>query len=94
MTVTNLRVIDKDKSDPETERSKEIIKQMLTDLIEKVDEEDITTFALVAIAGDGSIISANHIINNHFNMLGGISRMQDKVNRLLDNVNIHSEQEY
>ncbi len=94
MTVTNLRVIEKGQSDPETEKSKEIIKRMLTDIINRVDEEGITTFVLVAVAEDNSILSANHVVGNHYNLLGGVSRMQDKVNRLLDGVNISSEQEY
>lgn len=88
------RIVD-DAADPELESSKSIIKQVLNDVIQKVDDEDIETIALVAITSEGSVVSARHINKNYFMLLGGMEKQKQEIMQLLDQTNYKaSEQEY
>lgn len=92
--VTKLNLIKPGKTDPAIDHDKEMIRRILLDVLEKIDTEDLRTLALVAITNDGSVVSGRHILGNYYSTLGGLSRMTDAVNRLLDGVQNASEREY
>lgn len=92
--VTKLRLIKQGETDPAIDYDKEMIRRILLDVLEKIDTEDLRTLALVAVTNDGSVVSGRHILGNYYSTLGGLSRMTDTVNRLLDGVQNASEQEY
>jgi len=80
--------------DPAVEADKDIIKEILNDLIEKVDTEDIRSFVLVGIADSGDIVSARHVTRDYYAILGALSVATHTVNRLLDDIGVSTEQEY
>lgn len=92
--VTKLNLIKQGDTDPAIDQDKETIRRILLDVLEKVDTEDLRTLALVAVTNDGSVVSGRHILGNHYSVLGGLHRMADTVNRLLDSVQSTSYQEY
>lgn len=89
------RVITDGEADPELEQRKCVIKRILNDILQKVDDEDIETLALVAITNDGSVVSARHVTKNYFMLIGGLEKQKQEVIQLLDQTNYTaSEQEY
>lgn len=89
------RVVADEGVDPELESSKSLIKQVLQDVIQKVDDEDIETLALVAITSEGCVVSARHVNKNYFMLLGAMEKQKYEVVQLLDQTNYTaSEQEY
>lgn len=92
--VTKLNLIKPGEADPAVEHDKELIRRILRDALDKVETEDLRSLVLVAVTSDGSVVSGRHVLGDYHMLLGGLSRMSDTVNRLLDGVNSGSEQEY
>lgn len=89
------RVISAGESDPELERRKELCRQVLKDMLQKVDDEDIQSICFVAVTHDGDIVHGRSVETDYHAILGGLSRQTYVVNQLLDQVNANSsEQEY
>lgn len=89
------RVINAGESDPELERRKELCRQVLQDMLQKVDDEDIQSICFVAVTHDGDIVHSRSVETDYHAILGGLSRQTYVVNQLLDQVNANSsEQEY
>lgn len=89
------RVIGAGESDPELERRKELCRQVLQDMLQKVDDEDIQSICFVAVTHDGDIVHGRSVETDYHAILGGLSRQSYVVNQLLDQVNANSsEQEY
>ncbi|PWD58538.1 hypothetical protein [Pectobacterium parmentieri] len=82
-------------TDPRIEESKQIVKQILSDMIEKVDEEDIETICFVAITSSGDLVYGRHVTNNYIQTIGALERQKYIVQQLLDGVSdISSETQY
>lgn len=89
------RVISAGEGDPELERRKELCRQVLKDMLQKVDDEDIQSICFVAVTHDGDIVHGRSVETDYHSILGGLHRQSYVVNQLLDLVNVNSpEQEY
>lgn len=89
------RVINAGEADPELERRKELCRQVLKDMLQKVDDEDVQSICFVAVTHDGDIVHGRSVETDYHAILGGLSRQSYVVNQLLDQVNANSsEQEY
>ncbi len=89
------RVISAGECDPELERRKELCRQVLKDMLQKVDDEDIQSICFVAVTHDGDIVHGRSVETDYHSILGGLHRQSYVVNQLLDLVNVNSsEQEY
>lgn len=89
------RVVGDDGIDPDLERRKELCRQVLNDMLQKVDDEDVQTICFVAVTNSGDIIHGRSVETDYHAILGGLSRQSYVVNQLLDQVNANSsEQEY
>lgn len=92
---TPFRVIERDQVDPETERRKELCRQVLHDMLRKVDDEDLQTICFVGVTASGDIIRGRSVETDFISVLGALEHQKHVINQLLDNVNINSsEQEY
>lgn len=89
------RVINAGESDPELERRKELCRQVLKDMLQKVDDEDVQSICFVAVTHGGDIVYGRSVETDYYSILGGLNRQAYVVNQLLDQVNANSsEQEY
>lgn len=89
------RVINAGEADPELERRKEHCRQVLKDMLQKVDDEDVQSICFVAVTHGGDIVHGRSVETDYHAILGGLSRQAYVVNQLLDQVNANSsEQEY
>lgn len=89
------RVINSNDADPELERRKELCRQVLKDMLQKVDDEDVQSICFVAVTNGGDIVHGRSVETDYHAILGGLSRQAYVVNQLLDQVNANSsEQEY
>ena len=82
-------------TDPRLESSKAIIKQILTDMLAKVDEEDVETICFVAVTNAGAVIHGRHLIDNHYKIIGALEKQKHDAMNLLDQIDdISSETKY
>lgn len=89
------RLIDANEADPEVERRKELCRLVLSDMLKKVDEEDLQTICFVGVTASGDVIRGRSVETDFISVLGALEHQKYVVNQLLDNVNINaSEQEY
>lgn len=89
------RVINAEDEDPELARRKELCRQVLRDMLQKVDDEDVQSICFVAVTNSGDIVHGRSVETDYHSILGGLSRQAYVVNQLLDQVNVNSsEQEY
>lgn len=89
------RVVGDDGVDPDLDRRKELCRQVLNDMLQKVDDEDVQSICFVAVTNGGEIVHGRSVETDYHAILGGLSRQSYVVNQLLDQVNANSsEQEY
>ncbi|WP_313109087.1 hypothetical protein [Atlantibacter sp.] len=89
------RVINAEENDPELERRKDLCRRVISDMLQKVDDEDVQSICFVAVTNSGDIIHGRSVETDFHSILGGLNRQAYVVNQLLDGVNVNSsEQEY